>query len=166
MFDIGFLELVLISIVGLLVLGPERLPVAIRTVGLYVGKLRRSFNSVRADIEQELKNDEIRRSLQDQDVMKQLREVEREIKKGLEGFDDEEPEQHTVGPKIEPPAADKPGKSDTGHADAADSEADDAHADAAASEADDAHADAADSEADDAHADAGDRGESAESTKP
>ena len=114
MFDIGFLELVLISIVGLLVLGPERLPVAIRTVGLYVGKLRRSFNSVRADIEQELKNDEIRRSLQDQDVMKQLREVEREIKKRREGFDDEQPgQQHPVGPKIDAPAAGSDKKPDT-----------------------------------------------------
>lgn len=106
MFDIGFLELVLISIVGLLVLGPERLPVAIRTVGLYMGKLRRSFNSVRADIERELKNEEIRQGLQDHDVMKHLREAEKEIKKGLEGFDDEEPTQPPVGPKVTPPAAD------------------------------------------------------------
>ena len=43
MFDVGFAELFLLSLIGLLVLGPDRLPGAIRTVSLYVGKLRRSF---------------------------------------------------------------------------------------------------------------------------
>ena len=50
MFDIGFAELLLVSVVGLLVLGPERLPGAIRTISLWLGKLRRSFNSVRAEV--------------------------------------------------------------------------------------------------------------------
>ena len=59
MFDIGFLELLVVSIVGLLVLGPERLPGAIRTVSLWLGKLRSGFNSVRAEIEREIKADEI-----------------------------------------------------------------------------------------------------------
>lgn len=143
MFDIGFLELVLISIVGLLVLGPERLPVAIRTVGLYVGKLRRSFNSVRAEIERELKNDEIRRGLQDQEVIKQLREAEQEIRKGLEGFDDDEPHKpQPVGPKIDALAASSGNKPD------ASTEGDTASGDTAAGD-------------DDA-----DRGDSAESAKP
>ena len=79
MFDIGFLELVLVSIVGLLVLGPERLPVAARTVGKYVGRLRRSFNSVRAEIERELHN---------QEVMEKLKEAGHEITSGIASDDD------------------------------------------------------------------------------
>jgi sec-independent protein translocase protein TatB len=87
MFDIGFLELILVSIVGLLVLGPDRLPGAIRTASLYVGKLRRSFNGIRAEIERELKADEIRQELHNQAIMRELRETENALRKGL-GVDD------------------------------------------------------------------------------
>jgi sec-independent protein translocase protein TatB len=87
MFDIGFLELILVSIVGLLVLGPDRLPGAIRTVSLYIGKLRRSFNGIRAEIERELKADEIRQELHNQAIMRELRETENALRKGL-GVDD------------------------------------------------------------------------------
>jgi Tat protein translocase TatB subunit len=83
MFDIGFLELTLVSIIGLLVLGPERLPVAIRTVTLFFNKLRRSFDSVRAEIERELKTDEIRRDLHNQSIMQELRQTEKELREGL-----------------------------------------------------------------------------------
>ncbi|MEM0955362.1 MAG: Sec-independent protein translocase protein TatB [Pseudomonadota bacterium] len=84
MFDIGFLELVIVSVVGLLVLGPERLPVAIRTVSLYVGKVRNSIASVRADIERELKADEIRQELHNQTVMQELRSAEKSLRASLE----------------------------------------------------------------------------------
>ena len=99
MFDIGFLELILVSIVGLLVLGPERLPVAVRTVGKYVGKLRRSFNNVRAEIERELKNDEIRRQLEDNPLLNDLRETGEEIRKGLSGIPSED---DTAGHRDDP----------------------------------------------------------------
>jgi sec-independent protein translocase protein TatB len=83
MFDIGFLELVLVSIVGLLVLGPERLPGAIRTASLYLGKLRRSFNGIRAEIERELKADEIRQELHNQSIMQELRQTEQDLRKSM-----------------------------------------------------------------------------------
>ena len=51
MFDIGFSELLLIAVIGLLVLGPERLPTAVRTTSLWVGRLRRQFNQIRAEVE-------------------------------------------------------------------------------------------------------------------
>ncbi|WP_269621363.1 Sec-independent protein translocase protein TatB [Zhongshania sp. BJYM1] len=54
MFDMSFLELVVIGVVGLLVLGPERLPGAIRTVSLYVGRMKRGFNKLRFEIEDEI----------------------------------------------------------------------------------------------------------------
>lgn len=63
MFDVSLVELAVIALVALLVLGPERLPRAARTVGLYVRKARQSWYSVRADIERELAADELKRSL-------------------------------------------------------------------------------------------------------
>lgn len=54
MFDVGFAELFLLSLIGLLVLGPERLPGVARTVGGFVRKARRSWNSLRHTIEAEL----------------------------------------------------------------------------------------------------------------
>lgn len=63
MFDVSLVELAVIALVALLVLGPERLPRAARTVGLYMRKARQSWYSVRADIERELAADELKRSI-------------------------------------------------------------------------------------------------------
>ena len=63
MFDVSLVELAVIALVALLVLGPEKLPRAARTVGLYVRKAKQSWYSVRADIERELAADELKRSL-------------------------------------------------------------------------------------------------------
>lgn len=63
MFDIGFLELLVIGSVALLVLGPERLPRAARTVGLWMRKARATWYSMRAELERELADDELKRSL-------------------------------------------------------------------------------------------------------
>ena len=60
MFDIGFTEVTLIAVIGLLVIGPERLPRVAREVGLWVGRLRRYVASVRADIEREVRAEELR----------------------------------------------------------------------------------------------------------
>lgn len=64
MFDIGMGELGLIAVVGLLVLGPERLPRVARTAGILLRKARSSWQSVRADIERELETEELKRSIQ------------------------------------------------------------------------------------------------------
>ena len=61
MFEVGFWELSLIGVIALLVIGPERLPGAARTVGLYVGRIRRYVQHVRSDIERELHAEELRR---------------------------------------------------------------------------------------------------------
>ena len=66
MFDFGFWEIVLIMIIALLVVGPERLPKLAREVGLWVGKAKRMVNSVRSDIEQELKAAELKEILDKQ----------------------------------------------------------------------------------------------------
>ncbi|BCJ05427.1 hypothetical protein PRtIB026_A47690 [Pseudomonas sp. RtIB026] len=54
MFEIGFTELLLVGIVALLVLGPERLPVAARTLGRRLGQARRALNALKAQVEREI----------------------------------------------------------------------------------------------------------------
>ncbi len=66
MFDMGFTELMLIGIVALVVIGPERLPGVARTAGKYFGRLKRFMTTIRADVEQELRADELRAILADQ----------------------------------------------------------------------------------------------------
>ncbi|BAO43652.1 Sec-independent protein translocase protein TatB [Thiolapillus brandeum] len=66
MFDIGFFELLLIAVVALLVIGPERLPTVARTAGMWIGRGRRMLMSVKADIEKELKAEELKRVLEEQ----------------------------------------------------------------------------------------------------
>tara|TARA_R110001592_G_scaffold112297_4_gene310397 strand:+ start:31842 stop:32231 length:390 start_codon:yes stop_codon:yes gene_type:complete len=79
MFDIGFAELLVIAVLGLLILGPERLPGAIRTSSLWLGRLRRSFNDIRAEIEKEVGADEIRRQLHNESVLASLKETKNSI---------------------------------------------------------------------------------------
>lgn len=63
MFDIGFAELLLIGVVGLLVVGPEQLPGAVRTVLAWTNRFRRSFDQIRTEVRRELHNDEIMQKL-------------------------------------------------------------------------------------------------------
>ena len=65
MFDIGFSELLVIAVVALIVLGPERLPKAARFAGLWVRKARAQWYSVKSEFEREMAADELRRSLAD-----------------------------------------------------------------------------------------------------
>jgi sec-independent protein translocase protein TatB len=72
MFDIGFPELLIVSVVALLVIGPERLPETVRTLALWVGRLKRGLASIKLEIEQEIGADEIRRQLHNESIMKEL----------------------------------------------------------------------------------------------
>lgn len=63
MFDIGFWELMLIAVIGLLVLGPERLPVAIRTVRDWVNGVRQFSQSVKTELKEELRINELHENL-------------------------------------------------------------------------------------------------------
>ena len=65
MFDIGFSELLLIAVVALLVLGPERLPRAARLAGLWIRKARAQWNAVKAELENEIADEELRRNLRE-----------------------------------------------------------------------------------------------------
>lgn len=63
MFDIGFSELLVVFVVALLILGPERLPHAARTAGLWVRKIRRSINSVQREINAQLDHEELQQKI-------------------------------------------------------------------------------------------------------
>lgn len=65
MLDIGFAELLVISAVALFVVGPERLPSAIRAISLWLGKLRRGFDEIKSDVSRELHNEEVMRALKE-----------------------------------------------------------------------------------------------------
>jgi sec-independent protein translocase protein TatB len=79
MFNIGSFEVLLIFIIALLVLGPERLPGAVRTTGLWIGRFRRSFYKVKNEIERELNADEIRRQLHNESVMAEIEDAKSNI---------------------------------------------------------------------------------------
>ena len=74
MFDIGFPELLVISLVALLVIGPNELPNAIRAISLWVGRLRRNFAKIRQELEKEIGADEIRAQLYNEEVMREIEE--------------------------------------------------------------------------------------------
>ena len=78
MFDIGFAELLIIAVLALVILGPERLPHAIRTVARWVHYIRQTANSVRDTVEKELQVDEIRKDLQLDDIKKELESVKKQ----------------------------------------------------------------------------------------
>lgn len=68
MFDIGFSEILIIGVVALIVLGPERLPMALRTAGLWLGKIKRAVGSVQKEITEELRIEEMRQKAKQQQV--------------------------------------------------------------------------------------------------
>ncbi|SFL07287.1 Sec-independent protein translocase protein TatB [Lysobacter sp. cf310] len=78
MFDIGFSEIFVIAVVALLVLGPERLPKAARFAGLWVRRARAQWYSVKSELENELADEELRRSLRQ--TQADLREAQESLR--------------------------------------------------------------------------------------
>jgi sec-independent protein translocase protein TatB len=75
MFDIGFSEIVLVMVIALIVVGPERLPRLARSAGLWIGKIRGFVASVKAEIDHELAAEELRKTLTRQAEMPELEEI-------------------------------------------------------------------------------------------
>ena len=92
MFDIGFAELLLIGVVGLLVVGPEQLPGTVRTVLAWVNRFRRSFDQIRTEVRRELHNDEIMQKLkaESQEIEQQVRETTQSVERELQTLGTEE----------------------------------------------------------------------------
>ncbi len=82
MFDVGFWEILLILVMALVIIGPERLPSAARKAGFFVGKARRYIEGVRSEVESELDVNEFKRMLHNQEV--QINELQQQIKSGVD----------------------------------------------------------------------------------
>ena len=90
MFDVSFVELLVIAVVSLIVIGPDKLPGAIRTGGLWIGRIQRAIGETRREIEKQLGADEIRRELQNEQVMRNLekmRDVHQELKQKIQSLE-------------------------------------------------------------------------------
>ena len=83
MFDIGFTEIILIAVVGLIVIGPKRLPETIRFLGYWLGKVRRSVQGARQDMEREFGLDEIRRELYNEELLGRMEDERKQIERRL-----------------------------------------------------------------------------------
>lgn len=95
MFDIGFSELMVIAVVALIVIGPERLPRVARTAGILLGRLRRYAADVKADISREMQLDELRKM--QQDVADRIASAESTVRQELHDVET------SVGNVIAPP---------------------------------------------------------------
>jgi len=121
-FDIGFSELLVIAVVALVVLGPERLPKAARFAGLWVRRARNQWDSVKQELERELQAEEIKRQMQD--VRQGMQDTENQLRASGEAIRREAQEAQqqgdTLAQEVRAPApADlPPHMSDLPHADA------------------------------------------------
>ena len=82
MFDVGFWEILLILVMALVIIGPERLPGAARKAGFFVGKARRYIEGVRSEVESELDVNEFKSMLHNQEV--QINELQQQLKTGVD----------------------------------------------------------------------------------
>ena len=104
MFDVGFAEILLLSLVGLLVLGPERLPRVARTLGGLARKARSSWMNLRRSIEAEMRAEELKQPLKD--LEKEIKSTVDEVKSGVDSIADLNP--------AKPEPAEKPNSADDG----------------------------------------------------
>ncbi len=104
MFDIGFLELVLVGIIGLIVLGPERLPVAARTLGKWVGRARRLVSQFTQEIDKEIEIEELKAQLKKQgeslDINKDVQQIQETVSRALK--EAEQDAENTADKELEP----------------------------------------------------------------
>ena len=85
MFDVGFSELVMVGLIALLVIGPERLPKVARIAGFWLGKTRTTIANVKAEIKQELHAEEMRQLMQQQQsIADELQQIASETQAAAE----------------------------------------------------------------------------------
>ena len=115
MFGIGFFELLVIAVLGLLVFGPEKLPDAIRTLAFGFSKARRSWQNTRRELEQELGMDEIRREIHNAQVLENIEKVkaagsqtQQDLNNNILGPDNSDQNATEAQPTAEPAAPDQP----------------------------------------------------------
>jgi sec-independent protein translocase protein TatB len=84
MFDIGFTELLLIFVVTLLVVGPEKLPGVAKKMGRFFGQIKRTFNQVKHDVEQELEIEAVKAKLKENAMAEEARQLADEMSKTID----------------------------------------------------------------------------------
>jgi sec-independent protein translocase protein TatB len=104
MFDVGFFELLVIAVVALLVVGPERLPKVARTAGMWLGRGRRFISSVKDDIDREIKADELKQILEKQKQSNPLHEIVEDTRKSFKTI---KSETESIGADVKAAASDK-----------------------------------------------------------
>jgi len=106
MFDIGLSELMLVALLGLLVLGPKRLPEVARTAGRWLGRLRRFVDNVRQDFDRELHSEELAELRKLKQELHNTRRIMEESSQQLfqDLSDDTGLEEHTIRPPQTPTA--------------------------------------------------------------
>lgn len=105
MFDIGFSELLVIAVVALLVIGPERLPKVARTAGHLFGRLQRYVNDVKSDIQREMELDELRKLRSEfEDAARSVQDSVHEVDKEVRAVGDDL-DRVVAGTTAEPAAA-------------------------------------------------------------
>ena len=87
MFDIGGAELLVIAVLGLIVIGPKRLPEVVRAISLWIGRLKRSLGNIKQGLESEFQLDEVRRQLHNEEIMQQLEASKKEMEQLVEQSD-------------------------------------------------------------------------------
>jgi sec-independent protein translocase protein TatB len=115
MFDVGLSELILIAVVALIVIGPERLPKVARTAGHLLGRLQRYVNDVKSDINREMQLEDLKK-LQQQ-VADQAKSMEQSVSQQLNSVETSLNESIAQGiaDKAEPPATDAGAVPHAGH---------------------------------------------------
>ena len=93
MFDFGFWEIAIIGVITLIVVGPERLPALARKAGVIMGKLNKFLNKVKADINEELKTDELKERLSMADEKSIISDITNEAKSSADLFNQNDAQQ-------------------------------------------------------------------------
>ena len=93
MFDFGFWEIAIIGVITLIVVGPERLPALARKAGLFAGKLNKFLNKVKADINEELKTDELKEQFSMADEKSIISDITNEAKSSVDLFNQNDAQQ-------------------------------------------------------------------------
>ena len=93
MFDFGFWEIAIIGVITLIVVGPERLPALARKAGVIMGKLNKFLNKVKADINEELKTDELKDHLSMDDEKSIISDISNEAKSSVDLFNQNDAQQ-------------------------------------------------------------------------
>jgi sec-independent protein translocase protein TatB len=81
MFDVSFVELMIVAVVALIVLGPEKLPAAARTLGAFVRRARASWNAVRSEFEREVAAEELKKSMREASGASDLGNIAKDLER-------------------------------------------------------------------------------------